>query len=84
MMLHSTYDLFEASDTVAILGLRTIVLVVIKAPTWRGRLLELKLSRPQERRLKDLVKKHSEFIGFPIELRSWLKENCWWLGPLIM
>ena len=22
----------------------------------------------QERRLKDLVKKHSEFIGFPIEL----------------
>ena len=23
---------------------------------------------PQERRLKDLVKKHSEFIGFPIEL----------------
>ena len=24
----------------------------------------------EERRLKDLVKKHSEFIGFPIELHS--------------
>ena len=26
------------------------------------------MSLVQERRLKDLVKKHSEFIGFPIEL----------------
>ena len=47
---------------------RCLPAITPKPPSLRRRLCFALALLAQERRLKDLVKKHSEFIGFPIEL----------------
>ena len=47
---------------------RCLPAITPKPPSLRRRLCFVLPVVAQERRLKDLVKKHSEFIGFPIEL----------------